>query len=458
MDLSLDAIRSCLEGVVPSTICTAAPDGTPNVTYLSIVQYVDPTHVALSFQFFNKSRANIERNPRAQLLVIDPVTFHQYRLDLLFERSEVSGPIFDRMNTRLTAIASLTGMSRVFKLRGADIYRVLACAAIPGDDDAEAGPDGAAAGAGSAPLPPPPSLESVARVTEALSTCGDLDALVTAAIHGLRDVMGYEHVVLLLADETGERLLAVDSGGGAAGSGAGAEIAVGEGVWGTAAAQQRPIRISRLARDMRYSDAVRRTVQESADASTLEKQIPWPGLAEVDSLLAVPLVRQGELVGLLGLESTRTMRFRHEDEAAVQVVARQLALMVGALAAPDDEGPRAAARAGAPARGRTVRFRHHADDDSVFIDDRYVIKGLSGRILARLVRIFVNDGRTDFSNKELRTDPTLKLSTLRDNLETRLLLLRRRLDDRAAPIRLLRTGRGQLRLQVEGIVAVTTVE
>jgi putative methionine-R-sulfoxide reductase with GAF domain len=456
MDLSLDAIRSCLEGVVPSTICTAAPDGTPNVTYLSIVQYVDPTHVALSFQFFNKSRANIERNPRAQLLVIDPVTFGQYRLDLLFERSELSGPLFDRMNTRLTAIASLTGMSRVFKLRGADIYRVLACTCIPVDDDAEteAHTDDAA----SAPLPPPPSLESIARVTEALSACADLDALVTAAIRGLRDVMGYEHVVLLLADETGERLLAVDSGGGTAGSGAGAEIAVGEGVWGTAAAQQRPIRISRLARDMRYSDAVRRTVQESADASTLEKQIPWPGLAEVDSLLAVPLVLQGELVGLLGLESTRTMRFRHEDEAAVQVVARQLALMVGALAAPEDEGPRSAARTRTPAQGRAVRFRHHADDDSVFIDDRYVIKGLSGRILARLVRIFVNDGRTDFSNKELRTDATLKLSTLRDNLETRLLLLRRRLDDRAAPIRLLRTGRGQLRLQVEGVVAVTTIE
>ena len=56
-----------------------------------------------------------------------------------------------------------------------------------------------------------------------------------------------------------------------------------------------------------------------------------------------------------------------------------------------------------------------------------------------------------------RIDATLNLSTLRDNLETRLLLLRRRLDDRAAPIRLLRTGRGQLRLQVDGVVAVIAV-
>jgi adenylate cyclase len=448
MDVSLDAIRACLEGVIPSSICTAAPDGTPNVTYLSIVQYVDPTHVAMSFQFFNKSRANIERNPRAQLLVVDPETMRQYRLDLLFERSEQSGPLFDRMNTRLTAIASLTGMSRVFRLRGADVYRVLTCEAVPLGMDAPAHDGGA--------LPPPPSMESVARVTEALSACADLDALVTAAIHGLRDVMGYEHVVLSLVDETGERLLAVDSGG-AAGSGAGAEIAVGEGVWGTAAAQQRPIRISRLARDIRYSNAVRRSVETGADADTLDKQIAWPGLETVDSLLAVPLVLQGELLGLLGLESARSLRFRHEDEAAVSVVARQLALMVSALAAADDVGPGAPARPGRSAGGRAVRFRHHADDDSVFIDDRYVIKGLSGRILARLVGIFVADGRTDFSNKELRTDATLRLSSLRDNLETRLLLLRRRLDDRAAAIRLVRTGRGQLRLQVDGVVDVTAV-
>lgn len=448
MDVSLDAIRSCLEGAIPAPICTAAPDGTPNVTYLSIVQYVDPSHVALSFQFFNKTHANIERNPRAQAMVVDPLTMRQYRLDLDFERTELSGPLFDRMNTRLAAIASMTGMSRVFRLRGADVYRVRACQEMP--PGVEAAVVTEAAGA----LPAPPTLESVSRVTEAVAACADLDALVTTAIRGLRDVMGYEHVVLLLADETGERLLAVDSGG-AAGSGAGAEVTVGEGVWGTAAAQQRPIRIARLTRDMRYSHAVRRRVEEgTGDADTLEKEIPWPGLDDVESLLAVPFAARGELVGLLGLESALPMRFRHEDEAAVQLVARHLALAVSALAAPDEAHARPPARGGAPAANRRVRFRHCADDDSVFIDDRYVIKGLSGRILHRLIDVFVQDGRADFSNKELRADATLRLSTLRDNLETRLLLLRRRLDDRGAPIRLLRTGRGQLRLEVDGVVDV----
>ena len=60
---TLDDVRDSLEGVVPWLRATCAPDGTPNVAYISQVDYVDSEHVALSFQFFNKTRAQHARQP-----------------------------------------------------------------------------------------------------------------------------------------------------------------------------------------------------------------------------------------------------------------------------------------------------------------------------------------------------------------------------------------------------------
>ena len=50
---------------------------------------------------------------------------------LAFERSETEGPIFDALDMQIEAIASATGMPGIFKLRAADIYRVLAVEKLP---------------------------------------------------------------------------------------------------------------------------------------------------------------------------------------------------------------------------------------------------------------------------------------------------------------------------------------
>jgi adenylate cyclase len=86
----------------------------------------------------------------------------------------------------------------------------------------------------------------------------------------------------------------------------------------------------------------------------------------------------------------------------------------------------------------------------VFIDNEYVIKGVPGRLLVHLLRLHLREGRADFTNREMRLSDELRLPDLKDNLETRLLLLRRRLEEKAAPIRLRRTGRGKLRLEIAG--------
>jgi hypothetical protein len=131
--LALDDIRPCLEGIIPAIIATCAADGTPNVAYLSQVYYVDPGHVALSFQFFNKTRQNILANPDATLLLLDPHTFAFYRLGIRYLHTQTEGPVFESMRAQLAGIASHSGMADVFELKGADLYAVRGIEPVPGD-------------------------------------------------------------------------------------------------------------------------------------------------------------------------------------------------------------------------------------------------------------------------------------------------------------------------------------
>jgi predicted pyridoxine 5'-phosphate oxidase superfamily flavin-nucleotide-binding protein len=121
----LASISACFEGIIPAVIATAAADGTPNVTHLTRVHLVDDERVALSNQFFSKTVRNLTENPRACVLLIDPLTFDEYRLVLRYERTERRGPIFDRLHRDVEAVAALTGMQGIFTLKSADIYRVV---------------------------------------------------------------------------------------------------------------------------------------------------------------------------------------------------------------------------------------------------------------------------------------------------------------------------------------------
>jgi Pyridoxamine 5'-phosphate oxidase len=128
-----DEIKAAMQGVIPSHVVTCAADGTPNATAISQVYYVDGDHVALSHQFFSKTKRNLGENPRAAVWLIHPETFETWDLELVFDHAETSGPVFDTMSMQIEAIASLVGMKGVFKLRAADIFRVMSVVKTSGE-------------------------------------------------------------------------------------------------------------------------------------------------------------------------------------------------------------------------------------------------------------------------------------------------------------------------------------
>ena len=438
----LEEIESCFEGFIPSPFSTCSASGMPNVTYLSVVHRLDSNHVALSFQFFNKSKKNLLENPKAQVIVVEPATARQFQLDLVYEATLTDGPIFERLRDGLDAVASQIGMSHIFSLRGADIFRVLSCRAVAGNYPVEA------------QLPLPDHVRALDAFTERLPACCDLDALLTASLEGLSSIFGYDHSFILVPDEEDKRLFTIASRGFPA-SGVGSEVAIGEGIIGTAAARRSPIRNANLAREMIYSRLVRTGVETLADGPALGKEIPLPGLANACSQLAVPLLAHNQLLGVLCLQSDQAGRFTAIDERLALVAARQIAAtmaMIRLHAAREPEGP-GRTEPGAVSRTDSTCacsvVKHYGSDDSVFIDDSYLVKGVPGRIFRKIVYAYVSQGRCEFTNKEIRLDASMQLPDFKDNLETRLILLRRRLEERCNFLQIVPTGRGRFRFDAK---------
>jgi adenylate cyclase len=437
MTLKVDAIRECLEGVIPGTMATAALDGTPNVAYLSQVQYVDNDHVALSYQFFNKTRQNLLLNPNASLTVTNPMTATRYRLLLRFLRTETSGPLFESMKAKLAGIASHTGMSGVFRLLGADVCRVLDIQPVPGES-----------------LPPPPPkrnlLAALRTYTERLAACSDLERMFTETLACLHQQFDIRHTMILMLDQASAKLYTVASRGYQE-SGVGSEIPLGQGVIGVAARERTPIRIGHMNSEYAYSRAIRASTAQSDWAGALETEIPLPGLSESRSQLAVPILACRHLLGVLYVESPLDLRFTYDDEDALVSLAGQLGMamqIMQSAAEPADE-PRTQRPAPAQPNGAPLMIRHYSGNDSVFLGDDYLIKGVAGSIFWTLSRDYAEKNRTEFTNRELRLDPRIRLPDVSDNLEARLILLSKRLVEHNACMRIEKTGRGRFRLSVD---------
>jgi adenylate cyclase len=299
----------------------------------------------------------------------------------------------------------------------------------------------------------------LAHISARLSRCPDLDTVVTAALRGLAEQFGYGHSLLLLLDETGSRLFTIASHGYET-AGIGSEVQVGEGIIGMTAARAAPMRVGNLRAMLKYASTVRREYEESGDLAP-GWEIPLPGLVAAESQLAVPAMVLGQLVGVLATESDEHMAFNEDDEALLSVVGGMVASAIEidwANERTEDASAPSGSRHPAPtATAHVTLVRFFPVDGSVFIGGTYLIKGVAGRILWTLLGHYTRDGRDEFTNKEVRLDPSLELPEFRDNLESRLILLKRRLEERDAPIRIEKTGRGRFRLLVDTTLVLESV-
>ena len=460
--IRLESLASCFQGLIPGTLHTCSRSGIPNVAVLSHVDYVDATHVALSFQFFNKSKANISENPHALVCLDDPDTSRGWRLRLRYVRTETSGPVFDRMFLRIEAIASYSGLKGIFKLLGADIYEVLS---IEANEDEPPRPD-AEQTARSRPADPVFTMHALQDVAARIHRADSLEQLLDSILEAIEQSFGFNHSMILVPSSD-EGVLVTIASRGYADSGIGSEVRLGEGIAGVVAEARKPIRISGLIRQMLYAYAVHRRASEQGLCPE-DRRIALPGLTNPDSQLGVPLLNRGELVGVLCIESELPYRFHEEDKVSIELLGSYLAIAIHSMmlqerseaaavvaapaanARPPEIAPTPKRTASPPRTASPTReVTYYGADECILVDGEYLIRSLPARIFWKLLHTRQTEGRAEFTNRELRLDKSLNLPEWKDNLETRLLLLRRRLQQKCPDVRIVPRARGRFALEMD---------
>jgi GAF domain-containing protein len=154
-------------------------------------------------------------------------------------------------------------------------------------------------------------LEAAAQVARAAAEVHDLKELLDSVVRQITSRFGFYHAGIFLTDSTGQKvvLAAASSEGGQRMLARGHKLEVGhQGIVGFAAYQKR----SRIAQDV------------GADEAFFNN----PDLPDTHSEVALPLIVQNRLIGVLDIQSQEHNAFSLDDVYALQTMADQIAMAI----------------------------------------------------------------------------------------------------------------------------------
>jgi len=100
---------------------------------------------------------------------------------------------------------------------------------------------------------------------------------------------------------------------------------MGIGLTGVAAKRRRMMRVSNLGQKRAYGSAIRKEMERAGRAGELGEIAAPPGLPNVESQIAIPLLIEDTLIGVFSVESDVRREFSEREEILISIVANQAA-------------------------------------------------------------------------------------------------------------------------------------
>jgi len=161
-------------------------------------------------------------------------------------------------------------------------------------------------------------VKIIQEISSEINATLDLDVILQKMLQSLDKTFDFKYSMVLLMKN--EEELEVAASYGYDNRGIGAVVKVGEGIIGVVAKRKKLVRMGNIGSQMSYMNAVKNNV----DAQD-ESRVKLPGLANVQSQVAIPMLLENKLVGVLAVESPNVNVFDKRDEVIVSILANQAA-------------------------------------------------------------------------------------------------------------------------------------
>ena len=167
----------------------------------------------------------------------------------------------------------------------------------------------------------------IQQISSEITSTLDLNRILEIILSAMDRILGFQHAMILLKDQAADRLRVVASRGYDHVT-VGVEIAVGHGVIGVVAERKKMMRLGNIGASISYLTTVQAKLKEAGQLDLSQSTAKLPGLPNVQSQLAMPLLVKDRLIGVLAVESPRPNAFDELDEILLSIVANQAATAI----------------------------------------------------------------------------------------------------------------------------------
>lgn len=145
-------------------------------------------------------------------------------------------------------------------------------------------------------------LRIIQAISSEITSTLDLDSILEIVLRSMDRILGFQHSMILLKEESEEKLRVVASRGYEP-DGIGAEVPFGYGVIGVVAKRKKFMRLGNIGASMSYFQTIRARMEETGQLDSSQAPTTLPGLPNAQSQLAIPLLIKDGLIGVLAVEA-----------------------------------------------------------------------------------------------------------------------------------------------------------